>query len=185
MSDFKYQDMTGWNTWSCYSPEFICHKDDSALQQQRGKDADHLPHAQAAEQTVKVYVFQSGVCGPPQLNDLNDHRKHRIPSESNSTSTFPAELCLCTVWVTSQLIKLMGAVGLYFGSHSDLIPCTWQESLHFDDLPRRRKGRLHQTPHEGVDQCRRDPPTPLHLIQDLNTQINHHQTCDWYRWQFI
>lgn len=35
---------------------------------------------------------------------------------------------------------------------SDLISCTGQEGLDFDDLPWRREGRLHQTPHEGVDQ---------------------------------
>lgn len=58
------------------SPEFISHKDDSTLQQQGGKDSYNLPYTEAAEQTVKVHVFQSGVGGPPQLNDLNDHKRN-------------------------------------------------------------------------------------------------------------
>lgn len=57
------------------SPEFISHKDDSTLQQQRGKDSYHLPYAEASEQTVKVHMLQSGVCGPPQLDDLKHHKR--------------------------------------------------------------------------------------------------------------
>lgn len=55
---------------------------------------------------------------------------------------------------------------------SDLISCARQEGLDFDDLPRRREGRLHQTPHEGVDQSCWDAAAPFHLIQDLNTAAN-------------
>ncbi len=54
------------------SPEFISHKDDSTLQQQRGKDSYHLPYTEATKQAVKVHVLQPGVGGPPQLDDLNE-----------------------------------------------------------------------------------------------------------------
>lgn len=53
------------------SPEFICHEDDSAFQQQRGKDSYHLTHTETTKQTVKVHMLQSGVSGPPQFDDLN------------------------------------------------------------------------------------------------------------------
>lgn len=59
------------------SPEFLSHKDDSTLQQQRGKDSDDLTYAQAAKQTVKVHMLQSGVAGPPQLDDLIHHNKKK------------------------------------------------------------------------------------------------------------
>ena len=51
-------------------PEFVRHKDDPALQQQRGKYSYDLSYAEAAEQTVKVHMFQSGIHRPPELNDL-------------------------------------------------------------------------------------------------------------------
>lgn len=56
------------------SPEFISHKDDSTLQQQGGKDSYHLANTEAAEQTVKVHMLQSGVGWPPQLDDLDNHK---------------------------------------------------------------------------------------------------------------
>lgn len=59
------------------SPEFVRHKDDPPLQQQRGKHPDHLPHAETLEQAVKVHVLQSGVAGPPQLNDLGEKKHHK------------------------------------------------------------------------------------------------------------
>lgn len=52
-------------------PELVCYEDDAALQQEGGEDADDLPHAEALEQALKVHVFQAGVHGPPQLDDLD------------------------------------------------------------------------------------------------------------------
>lgn len=52
-------------------PELVCHEDDAALEQQRGEDADDLPHAQAPEQALEIHVLQAGVHGPPQLDDLH------------------------------------------------------------------------------------------------------------------
>lgn len=52
------------------SPEFISHEDDSTFEQQRRKDSYHLTYTEATEQAVKVHMLQSGVAGPPQLNDL-------------------------------------------------------------------------------------------------------------------
>lgn len=51
----------------------------------------------------------------------------------------------------------------------DLVSSSRQEGLHFDYLPWCREGRLHQTPHEGINQGCRDASPPLHLVQDLNT----------------
>ena len=65
------------------SPEFISHKDDSTLQQQRGKDTYHLPYTEATEQTVKVHMLQSGVSGTPQLNDLNKHKELELDCGNN------------------------------------------------------------------------------------------------------
>lgn len=65
------QTETQWMVEPRASPEFICHKDDSSLQQQRGKHSNDLPYAETPEQTVEVHVLQSGVSGPPQLDDLN------------------------------------------------------------------------------------------------------------------
>lgn len=50
---------------------------------------------------------------------------------------------------------------------SDLISCTGKEGFYFDDLPWSRKGGLHQTPHEGIDQSCWDASPSLYLIQDL------------------
>lgn len=57
------------------SPEFISHEDDSTFEQQRREDSYHLTYAEATEKTVKIHMLQSGVAGPPQLDDLNNHKK--------------------------------------------------------------------------------------------------------------
>lgn len=48
-------------------PELICYKNDSAFQQQRGKDSDQLAHTEAGEEALKVHVLQPGVHRPTQL----------------------------------------------------------------------------------------------------------------------
>lgn len=60
-----------------HSPELVCHEDDAALQQEGGEDADDLPHAEALEEALKVHVFQAGVHGPPQLDDLHTPNKQQ------------------------------------------------------------------------------------------------------------
>lgn len=53
-------------------PELICHKNDPALQQQRGKDSDQLAHTEAGKKALKVNMLQPGIHGPPQLQHLQD-----------------------------------------------------------------------------------------------------------------
>lgn len=73
--------------------------------------------------------------------------------------------CLCFNW---SIVKKKKKKVLSKGS--DLISCTRQEGLHFNELPRSRERRLHQTPHERVDQGCRDPSPSLNFIQDLKQQ---------------
>ena len=54
----------------CASPELVGDEDDPSLQQQRCKDLQQPPHAQALQQTLKVHVLQPGVHWPTQSQRL-------------------------------------------------------------------------------------------------------------------
>lgn len=65
-------------------------------------------------------------------------------------------------------------IHIYKGQ-THLVARAGQKALHSYSAPWSRKRSLHDAAHERMDQCRRDLSPPLHLLQDLYTDIHFYQ----------
>lgn len=63
-----------WLNAGC-SPEFLCQEDDPSLQNRRGKDPKDLLRTEKLQKGLKLHVFQPGVQGPCEFNELLGRRE--------------------------------------------------------------------------------------------------------------